>query len=103
MWRSSSRREEWGKPFYQKLQGRNGITVILKSRKNARVAVSFPRQGNHVELLTRFVQQYYFYLQDQDFGRMFLRICPLLSLQRPRLPQRSRVTGVPAPRGGHRL
>jgi hypothetical protein len=70
------RREEWVEPFYRNLQGQNGIAVILKSRENARVAVSFPRQGNHVELLNRFVLQYYFYLQDQDFGRMFLRVCP---------------------------
>jgi hypothetical protein len=70
------RREDWVEPYYQNLQGQNGIAVILKSRENARVAVSFPRQGNHVELCNRFVWQYYFYLQDQDFGRMFLRICP---------------------------
>jgi len=70
------RREEWVEPFYQDLQGQDGIAVILKSRENARVAVSFPRQGNHVEILNRFVQQYYFYLQDRDFGRMFLRVCP---------------------------
>src|SRR5512142_2165499 len=70
------RREAWVEPFYQNLQGQNGIAVILKSRENARVAVSFPRQGNHIELCNRFVWQYYFYLQDQDFGRMFLRICP---------------------------
>lgn len=70
------RREEWVEPFYQNLRDQNGIAVILKSRENARVAVSFPRQGNHVELCNRFVWQYYFYLQDQDFGRMFLRICP---------------------------
>src|SRR5512143_319121 len=69
------RREAWVEPFYQNLQGQNGIAVILKSRENARVAVSFPRQGNHIELCNRFVWQYYFYLQDQDFGRMFLRIC----------------------------
>src|SRR5512143_3203129 len=70
------RREEWVEPFYQQLQGQSGIAVILKSRENARVAVSFPREGNHVELRNRFVQQYYFYLQDRDFGRMFVRICP---------------------------
>jgi hypothetical protein len=70
------RREEWVEPFYQQLQGQTGIAVILKARENARVAVSFPRQGDHVQLLNRFVQQYYFYLQDRDFGRMFLRICP---------------------------
>ena len=36
------RREEWVEPFYQRLQGQTGIAVILKSRENARVAVSFP-------------------------------------------------------------
>ena len=70
------RREEWVEPFYQLLHGQTGIAVILKARENARVAVSFPRQGDHVELLNRFVQQYYFYLQDRDFGRMFVRVCP---------------------------
>ena len=70
------RREEWVEPFSQQLQGQAGVAVILKARENARVAVSFPRQGDHVELLNRFVQQYYFYLQDQDFGRMFVRVCP---------------------------
>jgi hypothetical protein len=70
------RREEWVEPFYQQLQGQSGIAVILKSREIARVAVSSPRQGDHVELLNRFVQQYYFYLQDPDFGRMFVRVCP---------------------------
>src|SRR5262249_34158991 len=56
--------------------GQHGIAVILKSRENARVAVSFPRQGNHIELCNRFVWQYYFSIQDRDFGRMSLRICP---------------------------
>jgi hypothetical protein len=70
------RREDWVEPFYQNLRGQNGIAVILKSRENARVAASLPRQGNHIEFCNRFVWQYYFYLQDQDFGRMFLRICP---------------------------
>src|SRR3954454_10648443 len=70
------RREEWVEPYYQQLRGQTGIAVILKARENARVAVSFPRQGDHVELLNRFVQQYYFYLQDPDFGRMFVRVCP---------------------------
>lgn len=70
------RREDWVEPFFQRLHGQPGVGVILKSRENARVAVSFPKQGNHIELLNRFVWQYYFYLQDRDFGRMFIRICP---------------------------
>jgi hypothetical protein len=72
------RREEWVEPFYQRLQDQAGMAVILKARENARVAVSFPHQGDHVELLNRFVQPYYFYIQDRDFGRMFVRVCPYL-------------------------
>jgi hypothetical protein len=70
------RREDWVEPFFRRLHGQPGVAVILKSRENARVAVSFPKQGNHIELLNRFVWQYYFYLQDRDFGRMFIRVCP---------------------------
>lgn len=70
------RREDWVEPFFRRLHGQPGIGVILKSRENARVAVSFPKQGNHIELCNRFVWQYYFYLQDRDFGRMFIRVCP---------------------------
>ena len=54
------RREAWVEPFDQNLRHQNGIAVILKSRENARVAVSFPRQGNPVELGNRFVWPYDF-------------------------------------------
>jgi hypothetical protein len=77
------RRDEWVEPFYQQLHGQTGIAVILKSRENARVAVSFPRRGNQVELLNRFVQQSYFDLQDRDFGRMFVRVCPSFPFNAP--------------------
>ena len=57
---------------------RDGIVVILKSRENARVAVSHPTAsgGNYISVATRQVSQYYFYLRDASWGRMFLRICP---------------------------
>jgi hypothetical protein len=72
------RREDWVEPFYKSFGRRFGIVVILKSRENARVAVSYatPSGGNRIEVCTRFVWQYYFYLRDRDWGRMFLRICP---------------------------
>jgi hypothetical protein len=72
------RREDWVEPFYTAFGRRFGIVVILKSRENARVAVSYatPSGGNRIEVCTRFVWQYYFYLRDQNWGRMFLRICP---------------------------
>src|SRR5260370_34598741 len=71
-------REDWVEPVYQRFGSRFGIVVILKSRENARVAVSYPRStgGNRIAVSTRFVWQYYFYLRDQHWGRMFLRICP---------------------------
>ena len=72
------RREQWVEPYYQALGGQDGIAVILKSRENARVAVSYasPSGGNRIELCPRLVWQYYFYLRDPDFGRLFVRVCP---------------------------
>jgi hypothetical protein len=57
------RREDWVEPFYEAFGRRFGIVVILKSRENARVAVSYatPSGGNRIEVCTRFVWQYYFY------------------------------------------
>ena len=54
------RREDWVEPFYQRSGSRFGMVVILKSRKNARVAVSYPTSsgGNRIEVCTRFVWQY---------------------------------------------
>jgi hypothetical protein len=70
------RREEWVEPFYQRFGARFGIVVILKSRENARIAVSYatPSGGNRIEVVTRFVWQYYFYLRDPEWGRMFVRV-----------------------------
>jgi hypothetical protein len=70
------RREDWVEPFYQRLGSRFGIAVILKSRENARIAVSYAtaRGGNRIEVLTRFIWQYYFYLRDEEWGRMFVRV-----------------------------
>ena len=72
------RRERWVEPFYETLGTRYGIAVILKSRENARVAVSYATAtgGNRIEVYRRFVWQDYFYLRDRDFGRMFVRLCP---------------------------
>jgi hypothetical protein len=74
------RRDEWVAPFYRRLHGQPGIAVILKCREAARIAVSYPTRsgGHHIELYPRFVQQYYFYIQDAEFGRLFIRMCPYL-------------------------
>jgi hypothetical protein len=70
------RREDWVEPYYQQLGQRCGTAVILKCRERARVAISLPSQGNHLELAWRFVNLYYFYRNDPQCGRLFLRLCP---------------------------
>jgi hypothetical protein len=70
------RREEFVEPYYQKLQGQPGIAVLLKCREPERIAVSYAKQGHKVDMARRWANLYYFYLQDAQAGRMFLRICP---------------------------
>jgi len=70
------RREEWVEPFYRNLAQRPGTAVILKCREPARVAISLPARGHFIDLTWRFVNLYYFYLNDPECGRMFLRLCP---------------------------
>lgn len=71
------RREEWVDRYFHRLGNGPGIAVILKSRENGRIAVSYPSKtgGNRIELCQRWVWQYYFYLRDRDFGQMFVRVC----------------------------
>src|SRR5919204_4732311 len=70
------RREDWVEPYYQQLGQHAGTAVILKCRERARVAISLPSQGNHLELAWRFVNLYYFYRNDPQCGRLFVRLCP---------------------------
>jgi hypothetical protein len=70
------RREEWVEPFFRRLQGEDGTAVILKCREPARVAISPTDRGNFIDLAWRYVNLYYFYLQDPHCGRMFVRLCP---------------------------
>jgi hypothetical protein len=48
----------------------------LRCREQARVAISYASRNHEVDLTNRFVNLYYFYLQDPQLGRLFLRICP---------------------------
>jgi hypothetical protein len=70
------RRDEWVEPFFRSLHGEDGTAVILKCRERARVAICLPSRDNFVDLAWRYVYVYYFYLQDPQCGRMFLRLCP---------------------------
>jgi hypothetical protein len=70
------RREDWVAPYYRSLDEQPGVAVLLRCRERARVAISYPKRCNHLELAWRFVNVYYVYLQDAQLGRLWLRLCP---------------------------
>ena len=71
-----ARRHDWVEPYYRPLGDRPGVAVILKCRERARVATCYPSRDYHIEPAWRYVNLYYFYLQDAQLGRFFLRLCP---------------------------
>jgi hypothetical protein len=70
------RREDWVEPYFRRLQGQPGIAVILKAREPERLAVCFAKQQNAIASMRRWVKLYYFYIQQPQGGRMFVRVCP---------------------------
>jgi hypothetical protein len=70
-----ARREDLVEPYFQQLGSRHGVAVILTAREPERVAWHFAKT-NSVAVDRRFVNLYYFYLNDPQCGRMFVRICP---------------------------
>jgi hypothetical protein len=72
------RRDGFVLPYLQKTEA-DHVAVILKAREPARILVAIGgKQTNcpHLELKQRWVNQYNFYLNDQHWGRMFVRMCP---------------------------
>ena len=84
------RREDWVEPFYARFaepgasgassdpaaaEANSGIAVILRAREAEHMAVHYARTDS-LAIDRRFVDLYYFYLQDPRCGRMFLRVCP---------------------------
>jgi hypothetical protein len=71
------RRENWTDAYFQSRKEPFGVGVILRSREGARIAIADKAKVKpHIDLKNRFVDQYYFYLNDPEFGRAFFRICP---------------------------
>ena len=74
------RRDAFMDPYFQRVKP-DRVAVILKAREAAPIIVSIgskKTRGYHLELKYRWVYQYYFYINDADFGRMFVRVCPYL-------------------------
>jgi hypothetical protein len=74
------RRDDFVDPYF-KGAGSDAVVVILKAREPARImtAVGDSKTNRwHLQIANRWVVQYNFYINDRQWGRMFVRICPYL-------------------------
>ena len=88
-----NRSQKWGAPIIQDPETRRDkeldsyfkaakddqVVCILKARQPARILMAIGNKKDnrwHLEYKQRWVDQYNFYLQDADWGRMFIRVCP---------------------------
>src|SRR5467141_3167817 len=74
------RRDEFIDPYFERAKP-DAVVAILKAREPARIMIAIgDRVANrwHLQFAQRWVVQYNFYINDRNWGRMFVRICPYL-------------------------
>jgi hypothetical protein len=74
------RRDEFVEPYFKNAEP-DAIVAVVKAREPARIMTAIgDRAANrwHLQIAERWVVQYNFYLNDERWGRMFVRMCPYL-------------------------
>src|SRR6202023_2808842 len=72
------RRDDFVDPYFKGAKT-DQVVVILKAREPARIMIAIGSEDRwHLQLAQRWIVQYNFYISDQRWGRMFVRICPYL-------------------------
>jgi hypothetical protein len=74
------RRDEFVEPYFRGAKPDQPV-VIIKAREPARIMTAIgDRTANrwHLQIADRWVIQYNFYINDRQWGRMFIRLCPYL-------------------------
>jgi hypothetical protein len=72
------RRDDFVGPYFKHAKN-DAVVVILKAREPARIMIAIGAQDRwHLQLAQRWIVQYNFYINDLNWGRMFVRICPYL-------------------------
>src|SRR6266581_4571338 len=92
------RRDDFVDPYFERAKP-DAIVVILKAREPARIMTAIgDKVANrwHLQFAQRWVIQYNFYINDRNWGRMFVRVCPYL-------PQPAPLAGQPHARERHRI
>jgi hypothetical protein len=88
-----NRCQKWDAPILEAPEGRRDdfvdhffrgakpdqLVVILKAREPARIMIAIGSEQHwYLQLAQRWIVQYNFYINDQRWGRMFVRMCPYL-------------------------
>ena len=72
------RRDDFVDPYF-KGADLDAVVIILKAREPARIMTAIgDSKANrwHLQIANRWAVQYNFYINDRQWGRMFVRICP---------------------------
>lgn len=74
------RRDEFVEPYFKGAKP-DGAVAVLKACEPARIMIAIGEKATsrwHLQFAERWVVQYNFYINDQHWGRMFVRMCPYL-------------------------
>jgi hypothetical protein len=72
----AGRRDAFVDPYFRRAP-LDQVVVILKAREPARILVAIGKDDRwHLQYARRWVIQYNFYIQDREWGRLFVRLCP---------------------------
>ncbi len=74
------RRDEFVEPYFKGAKP-DEVVAVLKAREPARIMIAIgDRAANrwHLQFAERWVVQFNFYVNDERWGRMFVRMCPYL-------------------------
>ena len=74
------RRDEFVEPYFKGAKP-DEVVAVLKAREPARIMIAIgDKAANrwHLQFAERWVVQYNFYINDAQWGRMFVRMCPYL-------------------------
>jgi hypothetical protein len=72
----TSRRDTFVDPYFRR-PNPDQVVVIVKGREPARILTAIGKGDRwHLQYARRWVIQYNFYLNDAEWGRMFVRLCP---------------------------
>jgi hypothetical protein len=69
------RRDDFVRPWFSGARS-DRIVGIIKAREPAWILTSVGKQSCHLEMKQRWVKQYSFYINDREWGKMFVRVCP---------------------------